>query len=103
MDDVYVEPVAIRGAAVKFGEDKAGTAHREQMTNAAAAGRAHPGFASGAASDACVQAWQSCLHTLGEQTDTAAAELTRAMDDFVSTDGDVVDGMRRQATWLEGA
>lgn len=103
MGNVYVEPVAVRGVAVKFSEDKAGAAHREQMEDAAAAGRAHPGFASSAASDACVEAWQSRLHALGKETDTAADGLTRAMDDFVSTDGDVAGGLRRQATWLEGA
>jgi hypothetical protein len=103
VENVYVEPVAVRGAAVKFSEDKAGSAHREQMADAAAAGRAHPGFASGPASDTCVQAWRTRLHTLGEETDTAAGGLTRAMDDFVSTDGDVAGGMRRQGTWLESA
>lgn len=100
---MFVEPDAVRRAAVTFTDGKAGTEHQEQMHDAAAVGGEHPGFAAGAASDACVAAWRSHLHALGKETDSAASGMTRAMGDFVSTDGDVAGGMRRQASWLEGA
>jgi hypothetical protein len=101
--DIDVRPEPVIAAARRFAADRAAGASRAGLARAATAGRAHPEWAAGKASDACVAAWQARLHTLGASADAAAQALNRAMDVYVSTEAGVARELRQQATWLDGA
>ncbi|WP_139131644.1 hypothetical protein [Streptomyces sp. WMMB 714] len=81
--------------------NSAGRTKRE-LADAAAAGRAHGGWESGPASDACVRAWQGRLRALGDFVEDAAEGLNKAMDREISTDHSIADEMRRAANRMEG-
>ncbi|GAA1892358.1 hypothetical protein [Streptantibioticus ferralitis] len=99
--DIGVTPKPVTAAAAKFKSDRAAGAHKANLSDAESAGKAHSGWASGAANDACVSAWQSRLRELGKNVETAADAVTKAMDAYVSTDMSVSNQLHQQATWLE--
>lgn len=101
--DIDVRPEPVVAAAKRFAADLSAGVSRAGLRAAADAGRAHPEWKAGLASDACVSAWQARLHELGHTADAAAHALTRAMDAYVSAEAAIGRKLRAQATWLEGA
>ncbi|MGW7002543.1 hypothetical protein ACWGCW_06880 [Streptomyces sp. NPDC054933] len=99
--DIGVTPKPVSAAAAKFKTDRAAGAHKANLSDAESAGKAHSGWASGAANDVCVSAWQLRLREMGKNVETAADSVTKAMDAYVSTDTSVANQLHQQAKWLE--
>lgn len=79
------------------------TGDSNKLADAEAAGRAHPGWECGPASDDCVDAWQNRLRGLSGLVADAADGLNDAMDDQISGDRSVADRLHSGAAWLENA
>lgn len=80
-----------------------GTSKKIKMDDPIAASKAHEGWDASAANNACVTAWRVRLQKLGKAALDASEELTKSMDDYISTDGSVRDDMSKGASWLRGA
>ncbi|GAA2397492.1 hypothetical protein GCM10010420_24360 [Streptomyces glaucosporus] len=76
---------------------------KSKLADAQAAGKSHPGWFAGAASDERVEAWQHQLHKLGDLVEDAADGLTKAMDQQIGHDRSMAARLRASARWLEGA
>lgn len=97
--DAIIEPVL--GIATKFLADRADGEHRALLGGAEAAAKPHQGWASAAASAACVSAWQARLHRLSTEADNVANAVTKSMDTYVDADKSAADELRKQAEWFE--
>ncbi|AKJ12268.1 hypothetical protein ABB07_20220 [Streptomyces incarnatus] len=101
--DLGLTDAPIRAKATDLRTAHAEAKDKSKLHDAAAVGKAHPGWDAGAASNDCVAAWQAHLHELSDLVETAADALTKAMDEQISQDGSVAAQLRKSAGWLEDA
>ncbi|MFD0061441.1 hypothetical protein [Streptomyces sp. NPDC056690] len=101
--DLGIKAGPIRKKAEGFHEVKAQAKGQSKLDDCEAAGKQHPGWEAGPASDACVAAWQRQLHTLGDMVEAAVDALTPAMNQQFAGDGDVGAKVRAAGKFLDGA
>ncbi|WP_329176092.1 hypothetical protein [Streptomyces sp. NBC_01477] len=99
--DIGVTPGPVSAAAVQFKMDRAAGADKAALSKADTAATAHSGWASSAATTACVTAWRTRMHEMGNDVEAAADGVTHSMDVYMNSDISVSSRLHQQATWLE--